>query len=253
MNCTVCGSVIPDGQTNCPVCGAPIQAAAPQQPMGGVAPMQQPVAPQPIQPGQPIGGPQPIQPGQPMGGPQPMQPQQPVYGQPMQPQQPMGGYAMPAAMGTGKIGISDIIVLVGAFFLLLSPFMSWCTVSAFGMKVSENLWKMGGGLYVLSSLIFLVVAAALALMRLANFIPALQPVKQLLAKVPVPDLVVPGVAFLFHLISFLAIKGEISKNSLGGLAHMGAGWLIGLLAIIVAICPAVLKLVGINLDEKIKL
>ena len=247
MNCTVCGSVIPDGQTNCPVCGAPIQAAAPQQPMGGVAPMQQPVAPQPIQPGQP------------MGGPQPMQPQQPVYGQPMQPQQPMGGpqpvggYAMPAALGTGKIGISDIIVLVGAFFLLLSPFMSWCTVSAFGMKVSENLWKMGGGLYVLSSLIFLIVAAALAVMRLANFIPALQPVKQLLAKVPVPDLVVPGVAFLFHLISFLAIKGEISKNSLGGFAHMGAGWLIGLLAIIVAICPAVLKMIGINLDEKIKL
>ena len=129
--------------------------------------MQQPVAPQPIQPGQP------------MGGPQPMQPQQPVYGQPMQPQQPMGGpqpvggYAMPAALGTGKIGISDIIVLVGAFFLLLSPFMSWCTVSAFGMKASENLWKMGGGLYVLSSLIFLIVAAALAVMRLANFIPAL--------------------------------------------------------------------------------
>ncbi|QWT52289.1 zinc-ribbon domain-containing protein [Eubacterium sp. MSJ-33] len=29
MNCTICGAIVPDGQTNCPMCGAPIQADKP--------------------------------------------------------------------------------------------------------------------------------------------------------------------------------------------------------------------------------
>ncbi len=139
MNCTMCGAIIPTGQTNCPMCGAPVQAeqpadnAQPVQPqMGYQQPMGQPVQPQmgyqqpmgqPVQPQmgyqQPAG--QPVQPqmgyqqpaGQPvqpqMGYQQPMeQPVQPQMGY-QQPQQPMGGYYQPrsnnaAAFGAGING-----------------------------------------------------------------------------------------------------------------------------------------------------
>ncbi len=99
MNCTMCGAIIPTGQTNCPMCGAPVQA---EQPVDNA---QQPVQPQ-MGYQQPIG--QPVQPQmgyqQPMG--QPVQPQmgyQQSMGQPVQPQmgyqQPMGqpqmGYQQP--------------------------------------------------------------------------------------------------------------------------------------------------------------
>ena len=53
MNCTMCGAIIPTGQTNCPMCGAPVQAEQPadnaqpvqpqmgyQQPMGPTVPPQ---------------------------------------------------------------------------------------------------------------------------------------------------------------------------------------------------------------------
>ncbi|MCM1288904.1 MAG: zinc-ribbon domain-containing protein [Clostridium sp.] len=95
MNCTVCGAMIPDGQTTCPSCGNPVatnNSSQPVQPMGGFA--------QPVQPGQPMGGyQQPVQPGQPMGGyQQPVQPNQPMGGY-QQPVQPMGGYQQGQPMG----------------------------------------------------------------------------------------------------------------------------------------------------------
>ena len=141
MNCTMCGAIIPTGQTNCPMCGAPVQAeqpadnAQPVQPqMGYQQPMGQPVQPQmgyqqpagqPVQPQmgyqQPAGQPvqpqmgyqqpmgQPVQPQmgyqQPMG--QPVQPQmgyQQPAGQPVQPQQPMGGYYQPRSNNAAAFG-----------------------------------------------------------------------------------------------------------------------------------------------------
>ena len=104
MNCTICGAIVPDGQTNCPMCGAPIQAdkpadnVQPQQSVNAQMGYQQPTG-QPAQPQmgyqQPIG--QPVQPQmgyqQPMG--QPVQPQM-GYQQPTgQPVQPQMGYQQP--------------------------------------------------------------------------------------------------------------------------------------------------------------
>ena len=37
MNCTMCGAIIPTGQTNCPMCGAPVQA---EQPADNAQPVQ---------------------------------------------------------------------------------------------------------------------------------------------------------------------------------------------------------------------
>ncbi|MBQ9277817.1 MAG: hypothetical protein IJ224_04195 [Lachnospiraceae bacterium] len=143
MNCTVCGAVVPDGSSVCPMCGANlIQYQQPnpgfnqqpmgqqpnpgfnQQPMGGYQQPNQGFNQQPMggyqqpNPGfnqQPVGGYQQPNPGfnqQPMGG-----YQQTGYGQPMGGYQqtgygqPMGGYGQPAfgmAMGGGKYGASPI-------------------------------------------------------------------------------------------------------------------------------------------------
>ena len=78
MNCTMCGAIIPTGQTNCPMCGAPVQAEQP-------ADNAQPVQPQ-------------------MGYQQPMgQPVQPQMGY-QQPQQPMGGYYQPRSNNAAAFG-----------------------------------------------------------------------------------------------------------------------------------------------------
>ena len=108
MNCTMCGAIIPTGQTNCPMCGAPVLAEQPansQQAAPAPQSMGQPVQPQ-MGYQQPMG--QPVQPQmgyqQPQG--QPVQPQmgyQQPQGQPVQPQmgyqqpqgQPQMGYQQP--------------------------------------------------------------------------------------------------------------------------------------------------------------
>ena len=108
MNCTMCGAIIPTGQTNCPMCGAPVLAEQPansQQAAPAPQSMSQPVQPQ-MGYQQPMG--QPVQPQmgyqQPQG--QPVQPQmgyQQPQGQPVQPQmgyqqpqgQPQMGYQQP--------------------------------------------------------------------------------------------------------------------------------------------------------------
>ena len=51
MNCTMCGAIIPTGQTNCPMCGAPVQA---EQPADNAQPVQPQMGYQ--QPQQPMGG-----------------------------------------------------------------------------------------------------------------------------------------------------------------------------------------------------
>ena len=97
MNCTMCGAIIPTGQTNCPMCGAPVLAEQPansQQAAPAPQSMGQPVQPQ-MGYQQPMG--QPVQPQmgyqQPMG--QPVQPQM-GYQQPQgQPVQPQMGYQQP--------------------------------------------------------------------------------------------------------------------------------------------------------------
>ena len=160
MNCTVCGAMIPDGQTTCPSCGNPVatgNSGQPVQPMNGYG---QPVQPmggyqQPVQQGQPMGGyQQPVQQGQPMGGyqqpmggyQQPVQQGQPMggyqqpmggYGQPMGGyQQPMGGYGQPmggskanfngfADSLKGQAGTMKLLALIGGVLITLAPFFNW--------------------------------------------------------------------------------------------------------------------------------
>ena len=210
MNCTVCGAMIPDGQTTCPSCGNPVATSSngqPVQPMGGyqqpVQPMggyQQPVQPmggyqQPVQPmggyqqGQPMGGYQ--QQGQPMGGYQ-------QQGQPMggyQQGQPMGGYQQP--MGGSKVnfnGFSDslkgqagsmkLIALIGGVFITLAPFFNWLSmkVKYDGEKEKEhfNLFGLAGkdgldnAFFAIAAIIMILCGICLIAEALKDNIPAVQ-------------------------------------------------------------------------------
>ena len=142
MNCSVCGTLVPDGSAVCPNCGAnliqyqqPVNPQGVQQPygqpqQGGFAPQQPYGQPQQggFAPQQPYGQPQQggFAPQQPYGQPQqggfaPQQPygqpqqggfapQQP-YGQPQGYGQPMGGFRQPAygmASGAGRFGASPV-------------------------------------------------------------------------------------------------------------------------------------------------
>ena len=184
MNCTICGAIVPDGQTNCPMCGAPIQAdkpadnVQPQQSVNAQMGYQQPIG-QPAQPQmgyqQPMGQPaqpqmgyqqpmgQPAQPQmgyqQPMG--QPAQPQmgyQQSMGQPVQPQmgyqQPMGGYYQPQSGGMNafinnlKGDYMMIARLAGAFLLLIAPLFHWFSFKlkydGSTEKHTANMFKLAG-------------------------------------------------------------------------------------------------------------
>lgn len=160
MNCTMCGAIIPTGQTNCPMCGAPVQAEQP-------ADNAQPVQPQ-------------------MGYQQPMgQPVQPQMGY-QQPQQPMGGYYQPrsnnaAAFGAGINGYlgyvkenpMNILKIVGAFFVFLATLIPWAHATYWGVTEHWNLFK-AGGFNRFIAIIVLLLSLVLIAWEVADFIPVPQ-------------------------------------------------------------------------------
>lgn len=243
MNCSICGTVIPNGQTNCPSCGAMVQQAQPMQPN-----MAQPMQPNMAQPMQPNMG----------------QPMQPNMGQPMQPAQPamnQGGFKniasganMNGLMGALKSDVMKLVGLVGALLLFLSPFLSWCTikVSFFGMSESDSasLFGLAGGdtkigICVLWGLIILVAAVVLIIMDIADYVPAVQTVKSKIENIPFLELIVLGVALIAVIIALLNgdVKDLISAADMMGKGSHGIGPVFAFLGIIAAAVPRVLKIV----------
>ena len=146
MNCTMRGAIIPTGQTNCPMCGAPVQAEQP-------ADNAQPVHPQ-------------------MG-----------Y---QQPQQPMGGYYQPrsnnaAAFGAGINGYlgyvkenpMNILKIVGAFFVFLATLIPWAHATYWGVTEHWNLFK-AGGFNRFIAIIVLLLSLVLIAWEVADRIPVPQ-------------------------------------------------------------------------------
>ena len=189
MNCTMCGAIIPTGQTNCPMCGAPVQAEQP-------ADNAQPVQPQ-------------------MGYQQPMgQPVQPQMGY-QQPQQPMGGYYQPrsnnaAAFGAGINGYlgyvkenpMNILKIVGAFFVFLATLIPWAHATYWGVTEHWNLFK-AGGFNRFIAIIVLLLSLVLIAWEVADFIPVPQiaNVKAKLQAIPYFEFILLGVIFVFVLIA----------------------------------------------------
>ncbi len=279
MNCTICGAQIPMGQPNCPNCGAMVQQQAqpmgqpvqPMQPMGGYQQPVQPVQPmggyqQPMQPAQPMGGyQQPMQQAQPMGGyQQPMgQPQQMGgYQQPMGGyQQPMGGYKQPmgggfnanAIIGALKGDIMKLIGLIGAFMIFISPFVTWLKVEFRGEKGSDGLFGIASGedygIFTLYGILLLLIGAVLILWDIADFVPAIANIKAKVANIPYLEIILCAVALV---VVILAIAhGDLNEsielvNDWGGDASRGIGPAFGIIAVILAAAPRVLKMLGIK-------
>lgn len=270
MNCMTCGAVIPDGMTNCPQCGQPVQMAY-QQPMGGY---QQPMG-QPMQ--QPMGYQQPM--GQPMQ--QPMGGYQQPMGQPMQQQmgyqQPMGGYQQPmgqpmyqAPMGGGfnsagfmndmKTNYMKLIGLIGALLIFISPFFNWVSYSIKydGEKEKDhlNMFKFGSdgvGIFTFYAIMFLILGLALIAFALADYIPALQRLK-MLPNVQYIEIGIVAAALLILILAFFngeykdgieALKSMVKLAKLGGVsghAGRGLGPMFALLGIIASAFPRVTAL-----------
>ena len=247
MNCTICGAIVPDGQTNCPMCGAPIQAdkpadnVQPQQSVNAQMGYQQPIG-QPAQPQmgyqQPMGQPAQPQMGyqQPMG--QPAQPQmgyQQSMGQPVQPQmgyqQPMGGYYQPQSGGMNafinnlKGDYMMIARLAGAFLLLIAPLFHWFSFKlkydGSTEKHTANMFKLAGdggiGVYGFFAAMFILLGLVLIAWEIADYIPALANIKEKMKVVPYVDLIIIAVALLFVILAATnGMKGNMkdAKDSI---------------------------------------
>ena len=284
MNCSMCGAIIPTGQTNCPMCGAPVQAA--QQPMDAQPVNPQPVNPQPMNPqmgyGQPV-NPQPMNPqmgyGQPVN-PQPMNPQmgygQPVNPQPMNPQmgysQPMGGqpvnpqaggYYQPKSTGADtyvagmngfvnslKGNVMNIVKLAAAFILFISVFFPWVKVEFWGLKETSNLLG-SGGFSAFCGWMIMLFSLVLIAWEIADYIPALANVKAKTTSIPYFELILLGVTFLFVLLGTIFVT-HISGDDYGLSEYLkrSVGEVFAFIAIIAAIAPRVLDMMGIQIGKK---
>lgn len=264
MNCSVCGAMIPVGQTTCANCGAPVQQTAqPMQPMGGYQ-----------QPMQPMGGyQQPVQPmGQPMGGYQ--QPVQPMGGY-QQPVQPMGGYQQPmgqpmnsapkAAPSFNKAnfsgmlngGIMKLAGLIGAALIMLSPLLSWCSVKIelWGdvERESINMFsivdELDAGVFAFFAIMIMLAGGLLLCMEIADLAQPLQILKQKLSMIPYVELILVGVVLLFFILAMA--NGDVNDvidaaELLGGKGSHGVGPVACFLGMVGAAAPRVCKILNIN-------
>ena len=245
MNCTMCGAIIPTGQTNCPMCGAPVQAEQP-------ADNAQPVQPQ-------------------MGYQQPMgQPVQPQMGY-QQPQQPMGGYYQPrsnnaAAFGAGINGYlgyvkenpMNILKIVGAFFVFLATLIPWAHATYWGVTEHWNLFK-AGGFNRFIAIIVLLLSLVLIAWEVADFIPVPQiaNVKAKLQAIPYFEFILLGVIFVFVLIATIRYGyahysdgTTVNFREYGIKVGISVGVIFAYLGVIAAAAPRVLDKLGIKIGNK---
>ena len=263
MNCTMCGAIIPTGQTNCPMCGAPVQA---EQSANNVQPE---VSQQPVQPQmgyqQPMG--QPVQPQ--MGYQQPMgQPVQPQMGY-QQPQQPTGGYYQPRSNGAVAFGAGlngylgyvkenpmNILKMVGAFFLFLATLIPWAHATYWGVTERWNLFK-AGGFNRFIAIIVLLLSLVLIAWEIADFIPVPQiaNVKAKLQAIPFFEYIILGVIFVFVLIAtvrhgYVHSDGTtVNFKEYGIKVAISAGVIFAYLGVIAAAAPRVLDKLGIKIGK----
>ncbi len=278
MNCTMCGTMIPDGQTNCPNCGAMVQPMQPNMAQPMQPNMAQPMQPNMAQPMQPNMA-QPMQPdmGQPMGG-----YQQPMggYQQPMGGyQQPMGGYQQPMGGGANfngfinslKTDYMKLIGFIGAFLILIAPFFSWMSLKMKekGEKAereSMNMFKLGSdadqAIITICAILVLVVGVALILWDLADYVPALGAIKAKVMGVPYIELILVGVALLAFIL--VMVNGEVNdgieagkeliemykewNDDVSGHCNHGVGPVILILGIIAAAVPKFMKSFKLNVN-----
>ena len=284
MNCSMCGAIIPSGQNVCPMCGAPVQTE--QQPMNSqpVNPgMGQPVNPgmgQPVNPGmgQPVnpGMGQPVNPGmgQPMNpgmgqsmnpgmgqsmNPGMGQPVNPGMGQPVNPgmgyyQPKSGNSAFSAYINYMKSDPMAIVRIAAAFVMLLSAFLPWYSLKvSFWGYVDKEVYTLfsAGGVHVVTGIILILATAFLVLWEIADFIPALTPIKRQVQAVPFVDLIVIVVALIFVIIATASVSGVSEDYGIAGVKFSRiVGCVFAYIAIIAAATPRVLDIAGVKVGNK---
>ena len=255
MNCTMCGAIIPTGQTNCPMCGAPVLAEQPANSQQA-APAPQAMDAQPVQPQ--------------MGYQQPM-------GQPVQPQmgyqQPQGGYYQPRSNGANMFGagvngylgylksdVMNIAKIVGAFLMFLATLIPWAHAKAYGTTESWNLFKAGGFNRVIGILLLLISLVLIA-WEIADYIPVPQitNVKAKLQAIPFFEIILLGVAFIFIVIATVrygyahdsgTTVNFVELKDWGIKVGISAGCIFAYLGVIAAAAPRVLDKLGIKIGNK---
>ena len=255
MNCTMCGAIIPTGQTNCPMCGAPVLAEQPansQQAASAPQSMGQPVQPQ-------------------MGYQQPQGQPQMGY------QQPQGGYYQPLNGGMNafinnlKGDYMMITRLAGAFLLLIAPFFHWFSYKlkydGSTEKHTANMFELAGdgdvGVYGFFATMLILLGLVLIAWEIADYIPKLANVKSKMQKVPYVDFIIVALALLFVILA--ATNGmdgnlkdlkdvvKLSKkygDGVRGHCNHGVGPIFGYLGVIAAAAPRVLDKLGIKIGNK---
>ena len=269
----------------------------------------QPVTPQPVQPGfgaqQANYGAQPGYGAQQQGYGAPQQGYgQPQYSQQM-PQQGYGqqgygqqpnygaqgqqygygaqGFGTPAGMGIGasmaaNMTFSKLLQLIGAFFIMLSPFFHWLSVKVSAMGMTEkrgiNLFKMaskddglGKSVFFVYALFILICGILLLAIELADYLPQVQQLKYKMQNLPAVgayiELILVGVVLLFMLLA--VFNGEVvdglkearemlkQAKSIGasGHANRGLGPWICFIGVICSAVSRVMKLMNKDLDQMV--
>lgn len=211
MNCSVCGAMIPDGQTVCPNCGTAVQPVY-QQP-------QQQMYQQPQQ--------------QMYQQPQQQMYQQPVYQAPQPAGGGIGGYF-------GSFGKNPMLIVkfAAVILLLLAPFFPWVKVSFWGVSESSNLFGLKMGLTTFCAIMIMLAAAFMLVMELADYVPALGSLKNAVSKIPFFDLILVGVTLIFVLIATIKSTADMM-----GLGKHAFGCILAWIAVIAAAVPPVMKLI----------
>ena len=216
MNCTVCGAMIPDGSTVCPVCGANL--AQPQQPTTGY---------------QQTGY------GQPMGG----------FGSSVAAGS-IGDIIKQEPMRIAGI-VGGALLLINPFFSWLKvSFSAWGVTE----KESDFLFQMGA-MNVIFGLLLMVLGAAIIAMNIAEGIPALNNIKQKINGNGLLDIILPAAALIIVILllclSFawgkedgVKLKDAIDLvKGYGGKASHGVGPVFGIIASLVAAVPGVFNMI----------
>ncbi|MCM1399541.1 MAG: hypothetical protein NC225_08695 [Clostridium sp.] len=274
MHCTMCGAVVPDGQSVCPTCGNAVTSGAPAQPanqQGGPQPMNQQMG-GPM--GQPMGSPQPM--SQPMGNPQPMGGQQPMMNQQMgyqqqpmmnqqmgyqqQPmmnqqmgyqQQPMRQQGPAISVNVGGIksmmngDFVKLLGFIGAFLITLAPFLSWFNSTEY-FKMSFNLFGYGksneeGGITV-CAIFILIFGLFLITLEMADYIKSLSGIKSVTSTIPYVEVIVAAIALILLIVCFF--NGDLKDAAKEDGVNRGIGFLFGLIGCLSSAAANMLRRVG---------
>ncbi|MDE6025643.1 MAG: hypothetical protein K2G45_09325 [Lachnospiraceae bacterium] len=218
MHCTMCGAVIPDGQTTCPTCGNAVTTGVPTQPMNQQTGYQQ----------------------------QPMMNQQMGYQQ--QPMNQQGPAISVNVSGIKSMMNGDFVRLlgfIGAFLITLAPFLSWMNSKEF-IKMSFNLFGYGktadkGG--ITACAIFIVIFGLILItLELADYINSLSGIKSITSSIPYFEVIVAAIALILLFVCFFS--KDLRDAAKGDDTNRGIGFLFGLIGCLASAAANMVRRAG---------